>query len=131
VERQRPAAGIEAALPASQIERAVRVMDEQRATFGVDQQLHGDTAAVRAQLIAALSTARGDRRSAAIELWTAFAETEQRAADWKSQRAALRIERQTERLQVDRRPRPRAFQQRSVAANVALPARHDGDARRD
>src|SRR5262245_40033459 len=53
-------------------------MDEHPPTVAAHQPLDGDTAAMGPQLMAPLAVAGRVGRSFAVELWTAFAKTEQR-----------------------------------------------------
>src|SRR5712691_3264174 len=61
-----------------EIEGTVRLVDEQPPAARVDEPRHWDPAAVCAKPIATLSAARIQRRSAAVELRPALAESEQR-----------------------------------------------------
>src|SRR5206468_12885561 len=77
----------------SEIERAERVMHEHRPAARADQPRHRHAAAVRPQLIAALTAAHAVGGSAPIELWSPFAEPEERTiAEQERHRSRLRID---------------------------------------
>ncbi len=79
VERERSAIrGREHAAVAGEVERAVRLMDEQRPPAGADEPLDRRTRAVRRQLVSALAVDHRVLRSAAVELRPALSHAEYR-----------------------------------------------------
>src|ERR1019366_8620271 len=79
----------ELAIGSREVERAERLMDEESPAVRADDPRHRHAAAMRAELIAALTTAHAVGRSAAIELRSTLAEAEQRTvAEGKAKRAA-------------------------------------------
>lgn len=61
---------------AAEIERAERLVNEHRPSSGSNDEGDGNASAEGAQLIAALAAAIGEVLAAPVELWTAFAESE-------------------------------------------------------
>src|SRR5262249_28465934 len=86
----------ELAFASSKVEGTERLMNEYRPAIRADQPLDRNTSTMRAQLIAALSAAHRVDGAFAIELWSAFTETEQRTFGQKK--------RQTLRSVVERHP---------------------------
>ena len=66
----------EFAFGAAEIERAERLMNEHRPSGGADDERDRHASAEGAQLISALAAAIGEALAAAVELRTAFAESE-------------------------------------------------------
>ncbi len=71
---------VEPRVGSGEVERSERPMDEHRPAARADHPLDRDAAAVRPQLIPALTAAHPIGGSPPIELWPAFAESENRSA---------------------------------------------------